>query len=108
MNADNFSSIYRKSFDTAKNRASSRLSSLTGNNFKFSQDTLPKNSIPILIVILLLGVAFFAGARFAPQGGSLSSLTSLDERASAPAPIATQVLNKRLELPLLDGQGKEV
>ena len=108
MTLDNFQTFYRRSFAVAKNRASSRLSTLGGNNFRFNNPQLPKNSPQILVVLLLLGLAFFAGARFAPQGGSLSNLTGIDERASAPAPIATDTLNKKFEFPLKNEGGAEV
>ena len=108
MTLDNFQTLYKKSFTVAKNRASSSVSGFNRNNLRFNSSQLPKNWPQILVVLLLLGVAFFAGARFAPQGGTISNLAGLDERASAPAPIATQNLNKKFEFPLLDEQGKEV
>ncbi|MBI2621665.1 MAG: hypothetical protein HYW63_03430 [Candidatus Levybacteria bacterium] len=64
----------------------------------------PKNLGPVILIIILLAVAFYAGGRFFPQGGTIS----LDERANAPKPIATQTLNKKFEFPLRDSEGKEV
>lgn len=111
MSTQDFSSFYRKSFTVARQRANflSKIdTSNLSNSLRLRRDRLPKNYLQIVIVLLLLGVAFFAGARFAPQGSSLGSLSSLDERASAPAPIATDNLNKKFEFPLKDETGKEV
>ena len=111
MTLDNFQTLYRKSFASAKNRASSGLSGFNRNNLRFNSSQLPKNTPQILVVLLLLGLAFFAGARFAPQTNlnSLgSSLGSFDERVDAPAPLASQTLNKKFEFPLRDDKDREV
>lgn len=50
--------------------------------------------------IILLVVTFFLGRTFAPKSST--------NRISAPAPVATQMLNKSFEFPLKDDEGKTV
>lgn len=57
--------------------------------------------------LVLLVVAFVIGRQFSPQS-SLGAISNGDQRQEAPAPIATQGLNKEFKFPLLDEEGEEL
>jgi hypothetical protein len=59
-----------------------------------------------VFAFLILG-AFILGRQFSPQA-TLGAITSGDGREEAPAPVATQGLNKEFQFPLYDEKGEEL
>lgn len=106
MDTNNTSNFYRK-LTIARNRTASIFSGLTGSGYSRSYINFPRsikrNHFMYAIMILIILGAFVAGRYFAP-----GSFGSRDDRADAPTPIATQVLNKKFEFPLKDDSGREV
>jgi hypothetical protein len=98
MNTKNISSYFRKL----------NLSGADGFNFQSTNISIPKstklqelmrNKAALLIgVIILISAAFLLG-RMLPGG---------DSRVSAPAPAATQSLNKEFKFPIRDDKGNRV
>mgnify|MGYP001562215832 CR=1 FL=1 len=103
MSNINLNNLYR-SFTIARNKTSDAFSNISTNvsspqvryNIKAYKNVL----IPAALIALLL----FAFA----LGKILSSNNDSGKRISAPAPVATQMLNKSFEFPLKDDKGKTV
>jgi len=111
MSINDFSNIYNKNFDAVKSTSSTRFSKLSkpninprelGNKFK----KIKKNYLIAAGVLILVGSTFLVGRILAPNV-TLGAVTG-DKRTEAPAPIATQGLNKEFNFPLVDEEGKEV
>lgn len=109
MDTKKINNFYRK-FTIVRNRTSSIFSNLSGSTFSRPSLNLPRNiqninrvNLTYVAVAALLVIIFLAGSQFGPR-----SLFGSDGRTSAPAPLATQNLNKNFTFPLKDSQGKEV
>lgn len=111
MSINDFSNIYNKNFEAVKNTSTSKFSKFPKlninlgslkNNFK----EIKKNHLYIAGIVVLIVVTFLAGRYFSPNA-TLGAVTG-DKRTEAPAPIATQGLNKEFDFPLVDEEGKEV
>lgn len=109
MSTNDFSNIYNKSVDSAKSTTSSRFSNFKKPDFNLLNkfNGIKKNHLLIAGFIIVILLTFLAGRNFSPDT-TLGDLTGGDGRADAPAPIATQGLNKTFEFPLIDGEGKVV
>ena len=111
MRTKNFTSKYSRSYTIARNRTVGLTSNLpkmnAGKYFQnFRNLNIGKNHFAYAIVGILLVFAFLMGRQFFPSTKSL--LGPGDIREDAPAPVATQTLNKKFEFPLLSQDGKEV
>lgn len=110
MKPNNLSNFYTK-FTIARNRTSeafSNLSNLTGPKFQRPYLNIPrsirKKHLMYALVAVLLVISFLAGRQLGPN----ATLSLTDNRTEAPAPIATQNLNKEFKFPLKDEKGKDV
>ncbi|MBI4098080.1 MAG: hypothetical protein HY426_03495 [Candidatus Levybacteria bacterium] len=111
MNTKNITSKYSRSYSIARTRSLNLTSNLARTNFnKYFQNlrnpNISKNHFAYAVVGVLLIAAFLIGRQFSPN--TKSFLTGGDIREEAPAPIATQELNKKFEFPLKDESGKDV
>lgn len=111
MNTKNITSKYSRSYSIARTRTlgfTSNFGRINSRNYfqKLKNLNLGKNHFAYAIVGVLLLAAFLIGRQF--SSGTNSFLSSGDIREEAPAPIATQELNKKFEFPLKDESGKDV
>lgn len=102
MITKDFTSRYSKSFTAVRLRTQT----LPQLNFNLRSFNLGKNHFVYASVVILLIAAFLSGRYFSKGSGSF--LGSNDIRENAPVPVATQILNKNFEFPLLDTSGKQV
>jgi hypothetical protein len=109
MSINDFANLHNRTSDGVKSSKFSKFSkpNINMGNFNGSLKNVKKNHIYIAAVALLLVLTFVAGRFLAPKT-TLGALTDSDPRAEAPAPIATQGLNKTFNFPLVDESGKEV
>lgn len=98
MSNNNLASLY-KSFTIARARTAGAFSNASSSNFKYSVRA-HKTMLLFAGFIVLLFATFFLGRTFAPNSST--------NRITAPAPIATQMLNKTYKFPLKDDKGKTV
>lgn len=70
--------------------------------FRSQRIKLGKNLILAIGGVILIIAVLYTGTKISSVG------SSSDERVEAPAPIATQNLNKTFDFPLKDDKGKEV
>lgn len=109
MSSFKINNLYKK-FNTAGIRSIPdfsnirNISSLNPKTFSLLKSLKRNHFIYALAGVLLIG-SFLIGRYF--SSGSLLGSGS-DIRENAPAPVATQVLNKKFEFPLLDEKGSEV
>jgi hypothetical protein len=92
---------FYKQFSVRKPKA---FSSLNGKSISLPRSAKRNGLVLAAGALLLLG-AFVAGRQFSANN---SALGVAGDKIEAPAPVATQNLNKKFEFPLLDTQGKEV
>lgn len=97
MSNNNLNSLY-KSFTIARTRTSNAFAGASSTNINHS---VKKHKTLMMIAgfIVLLIAVFFVGRMFAPKSA---------DRITAPAPEATQMLNKTYKFPLKDDKGKTV
>ncbi len=108
MSTNDYSNNFSKPVGSARSKFAAKFSNLKKPNFKLPQNLKHIKTSHIIAggILILLVLTFFAGRFLAPKD-TLGSLNS-DERTEAPAPIATQQLNKTFQFPLVDDKGKEV
>ena len=105
--AEDYSNI-NTTENRAKNKYSFKMPKFNSAKIKFPDKLkhLDKRHLIIGGLIVILIITFFAGRQFAPN--TTLGQTNSDKRTEAPAPLATQELNKSFEFPLTDDKGKEV
>lgn len=107
MSTQYISTLYRKSFVIVRERTSflSRIdTSNLLNKIRIYGNRLPKNTLIVAVVVLIVVAAFIFGNKL----NSGNFLDGGDNRLAAPSPLATQDLNKTYKFPLYDAKGKEV
>src|SRR3990167_2512588 len=110
MSINDFSSVFNKQPASADNASdTSKLPNFKMPKFDLNDKfkKIKRNHLIIAGIVLIITLTFLVGRNFVPQT-TLGDLTGADDRTEAPAPIATQVLNKKFGFPLFDEKGKEV
>lgn len=102
MSTRDFTSRYSKSFTAVRLRTQM----IPNLNFNLRSVNIRRNHFVYASIVILLIAAFLLGRYFSKGSGAL--LGSNDVRENAPAPVATQILNKNFDFPLLDASGEEV